>query len=198
MVSLSCHNYSNRFNLQSICLICDSPQKDWIEMRKSVKKKRRKRKTNWNWPYKRVIRKLHEYMLRMQFARRTKDLTICECMYAVGIKSQFYCFLQVGKNWCCCCSCSDGCHTETSMMITHFNRYKSWCSIFIWQVTQSMSGVVKAMESAMRSMNLEKVQDLFNRFETEFENLDVHSSVSMYRWWLYCIYVHTGDGRQYE
>ncbi|KAE9551414.1 hypothetical protein FO519_005369 [Halicephalobus sp. NKZ332] len=44
------------------------------------------------------------------------------------------------------------------------------------RVTQSMSGVVKAMESAMRSMNLEQVQNLMDRFERDFENLDVQSA----------------------
>ncbi|XP_013390815.1 charged multivesicular body protein 1b-2 [Lingula anatina] len=45
------------------------------------------------------------------------------------------------------------------------------------QVTQSMAGVVKSMESAMKSMNLEKVSQLMDRFETQFENLDVQSQV---------------------
>lgn len=45
------------------------------------------------------------------------------------------------------------------------------------QVTTSMAGVVKSMESAMRSMNLEKVSQLMDRFETQFENLDVQSQV---------------------
>uniref|UniRef100_A0A7E4VSC0 Charged multivesicular body protein 1b n=1 Tax=Panagrellus redivivus TaxID=6233 RepID=A0A7E4VSC0_PANRE len=44
------------------------------------------------------------------------------------------------------------------------------------RVTQSMSGVVEAMESAMKSMNLEKVQNLMDRFERDFENLDVQSA----------------------
>jgi len=44
------------------------------------------------------------------------------------------------------------------------------------RVTQSMSGVVKAMESAMKSMNLEKVQNLMDRFEKDFEDLDVQSA----------------------
>lgn len=39
-----------------------------------------------------------------------------------------------------------------------------------------MSGVVKAMESAMKSMNLEKVQNLMDRFEKDFEDLDVQSA----------------------
>merc|ERR1712168_376953 len=45
------------------------------------------------------------------------------------------------------------------------------------QVTQSMGGVCKAMEGAMKSMNLEKIADLMDRFEREFENLDVQSQV---------------------
>lgn len=45
------------------------------------------------------------------------------------------------------------------------------------QVTGSMAGVVKAMESAMQSMNLEKVSQLMDRFEQQFENLDVQSQV---------------------
>ncbi|KAK0426002.1 hypothetical protein QR680_009496 [Steinernema hermaphroditum] len=44
------------------------------------------------------------------------------------------------------------------------------------RVTSSMKGVVQAMESAMRSMNLEQVQNLMDRFERDFENLDVQSS----------------------
>jgi len=45
------------------------------------------------------------------------------------------------------------------------------------KVTQSMGGVCKAMESAMKSMNLEKISMLMDRFEREFENLDVQSQV---------------------
>ncbi|KAF6027289.1 CHMP1B [Bugula neritina] len=45
------------------------------------------------------------------------------------------------------------------------------------QVTKSMGGVVKSMESAMRSMNLEQISQLMDRFETQFENLDVQSQV---------------------
>nr|CAD2166570.1 unnamed protein product [Meloidogyne enterolobii] len=44
------------------------------------------------------------------------------------------------------------------------------------RVTTSMQGVVKAMESAMKSMNLEKVQNLMDRFEKDFEDLDVQSA----------------------
>ncbi|CAH1800273.1 unnamed protein product [Owenia fusiformis] len=45
------------------------------------------------------------------------------------------------------------------------------------QVTGSMAGVVKSMEGAMKSMNLEKVSQLMDRFEQQFENLDVQSQV---------------------
>jgi len=43
------------------------------------------------------------------------------------------------------------------------------------KVTQSMSGVVKAMDSAMKSMNLEKISALMDKFEKQFEDLDVQS-----------------------
>ncbi|RZF48484.1 hypothetical protein LSTR_LSTR007762 [Laodelphax striatellus] len=44
------------------------------------------------------------------------------------------------------------------------------------RVTQSMAGVVKAMDAAMKSMNLEKISGLMDKFENQFEDLDVHSS----------------------
>ena len=44
-------------------------------------------------------------------------------------------------------------------------------------MTQSMQGVVKAMDSAMKSMNLEKISGLMDKFEKEFEDLDVQTSV---------------------
>ena len=40
-----------------------------------------------------------------------------------------------------------------------------------------MQGVVKAMDSAMKSMNLEKISNLMDKFEKEFEDLDVQTSV---------------------
>lgn len=46
----------------------------------------------------------------------------------------------------------------------------------LFKVTQSMAGVVKAMDSAMRSMNLEKISALMDKFEKQFEDLDVQSS----------------------
>ncbi|XP_043188874.1 charged multivesicular body protein 1b-like [Amphibalanus amphitrite] len=44
------------------------------------------------------------------------------------------------------------------------------------KVTQSMGGVVKSMDAAMRSMNLEKISALMDKFEHQFEDLDVQSS----------------------
>ena len=44
-------------------------------------------------------------------------------------------------------------------------------------MTTSMQGVVKAMDSAMKSMNLEKISGLMDRFEKDFEDLDVQTSV---------------------
>merc|ERR1712241_1228422 len=45
------------------------------------------------------------------------------------------------------------------------------------RMTQSMQGVVKAMDSAMKSMNLEKISTLMDRFEKDSEDLDVQTSV---------------------
>ncbi|KAL8592772.1 hypothetical protein ACOMHN_045926 [Nucella lapillus] len=45
------------------------------------------------------------------------------------------------------------------------------------KVTQSMAGVVKSMDVAMRSMNLQKVSQLMDSFEQSFENLDVQTQV---------------------
>lgn len=40
-----------------------------------------------------------------------------------------------------------------------------------------MAGVVKAMDAAMKGMNLEKISGLMDKFEQQFEDLDVQSSV---------------------
>lgn len=44
------------------------------------------------------------------------------------------------------------------------------------KVTTSMAGVVKAMDATMKSMNLEKISALMDKFEHQFEDLDVQSS----------------------
>ncbi|KAF2167036.1 hypothetical protein M409DRAFT_66132 [Zasmidium cellare ATCC 36951] len=41
------------------------------------------------------------------------------------------------------------------------------------QVTGSMANVVRGMDSAMKSMNLEQISAVMDRFETQFEDLDV-------------------------
>ncbi|KAK3050193.1 hypothetical protein LTR09_008582 [Extremus antarcticus] len=41
------------------------------------------------------------------------------------------------------------------------------------QVTGSMANVVKGMDQAMKSMDLEKISAVMDRFETQFEDLDV-------------------------
>lgn len=44
------------------------------------------------------------------------------------------------------------------------------------KVTTSMGGVVKSMDQAMKSMNLEKISGIMDTFEKQFEDLDVQSS----------------------
>lgn len=40
-----------------------------------------------------------------------------------------------------------------------------------------MAGVVKAMDQAMQSMNLEQISKLMDTFEKQFQDLDVQSQV---------------------
>ena len=42
-----------------------------------------------------------------------------------------------------------------------------------------MEGVTKALDKAMSSMDLEKVSQVMEKFESQFEDLDVRTSVSM-------------------
>lgn len=42
-------------------------------------------------------------------------------------------------------------------------------------VMKNMGSVTKNMESTMKSMNLEKISQLMDRFEKQFENLDIQS-----------------------
>ncbi|CAL8119061.1 unnamed protein product [Orchesella dallaii] len=44
------------------------------------------------------------------------------------------------------------------------------------KVTTSMAGVVRSMDAAMKSLNLEKISALMDKFEKQFEDLDVQSS----------------------
>ncbi|XP_077360355.1 charged multivesicular body protein 1b [Festucalex cinctus] len=43
------------------------------------------------------------------------------------------------------------------------------------QVTKSMAGVVKGMDMTLKSMNLEKISALMDKFERQFETLDVQT-----------------------
>ncbi|XP_072013009.1 charged multivesicular body protein 1a-like [Amphiura filiformis] len=45
------------------------------------------------------------------------------------------------------------------------------------QVTKTMGGVVKGLDKALNSMDLQKVSQIMDKFETQFEDLDVHSKV---------------------
>ncbi|NXT17631.1 CHM1B protein, partial [Syrrhaptes paradoxus] len=44
-----------------------------------------------------------------------------------------------------------------------------------FQVTKSMAGVVKSMDATLKSMNLEKISALMDKFEHQFETLDVQT-----------------------
>ena len=44
-------------------------------------------------------------------------------------------------------------------------------------VTKNMVGVCRTMEGVMNSMNLEKISEMMDRFEHQFENLDVQMDV---------------------
>ncbi|TKC34255.1 hypothetical protein EI555_009637, partial [Monodon monoceros] len=45
----------------------------------------------------------------------------------------------------------------------------------IKKVTKSMADVVKSMDATLRSMNLEKISALMDKFEQQFETLDVQT-----------------------
>ena len=67
--------------------------------------------------------------------------------------------------------------TTKKVLARNFYHMIRFAKFFTSQkVTQSMAGVVKAMDSAMRSMNLEKISALMDKFEKQFEDLDVQSS----------------------
>lgn len=48
----------------------------------------------------------------------------------------------------------------------------------IFQVTKNMTSVTKALDKALNSMDLQKVSAVMDKFETQVQNLDVHTSVS--------------------
>ena len=44
-------------------------------------------------------------------------------------------------------------------------------------VAKNMQGVVKALDKAINSMELTKISEVMDKFESQFEDLDVHTSV---------------------
>ena len=44
------------------------------------------------------------------------------------------------------------------------------------QVTKSMGGIVKGMDEVLKTLDTEKITKLMDKFDTQFENLDVNSS----------------------
>lgn len=49
---------------------------------------------------------------------------------------------------------------------------------FLHQVTKNMGQVTKALDKALNSMDLQKVSAVMDKFESQVQNLDVHTSVS--------------------
>lgn len=50
------------------------------------------------------------------------------------------------------------------------------------QVTKNMGQVTKALDKALNSMDLQKVSAVMDKFESQVQNLDVHTSVSGCCW----------------
>ncbi|XP_067580556.1 charged multivesicular body protein 1B2-like isoform X3 [Pseudorca crassidens] len=48
-------------------------------------------------------------------------------------------------------------------------------AVTMGKVTKSMANVVKSMDATLRSMNLEKISALMDKFEQQFETLDVQT-----------------------
>ena len=48
-------------------------------------------------------------------------------------------------------------------------------AVTMGKVTKFMAGVVKFMDATLRSMNLEKISELMDKFEHQFETLDVQT-----------------------
>ena len=59
-----------------------------------------------------------------------------------------------------------------------FFRWTNRVVCFAYQVTKNMASVTKALDKALGSMDLQKVSAVMDKFETQVQNLDVHTSVS--------------------
>ena len=44
-----------------------------------------------------------------------------------------------------------------------------------------MGSVVKSLEKAVNSMELQKISEVMDMFESQFEDLDVHTAVSIFK-----------------
>ena len=44
-----------------------------------------------------------------------------------------------------------------------------------------MGSVVKSLEKAVNSMELQKISEVMDKFESQFEDLDVHTAVSIFK-----------------
>ncbi len=64
------------------------------------------------------------------------------------------------------------------------------------KVTKNMGQVTKALDKALSSMDLQKVSAVMDKFESQVQNLDVHTSVSGCRLYafvvVWCMYFHKG------
>lgn len=46
-------------------------------------------------------------------------------------------------------------------------------------VTKNMSGAVGSLDKALKAMDLEKISQVMGQFESQFEDLDVRTNVSL-------------------
>lgn len=66
----------------------------------------------------------------------------------------------------------------TTSFLSLQNETNVFKGIFFHQVTKNMGQVTKALDKALSSMDLQKVSAVMDKFETQVQNLDVHTSVS--------------------
>ncbi|KAJ1341087.1 hypothetical protein BSLG_004328 [Batrachochytrium salamandrivorans] len=69
---------------------------------------------------------------------------------------------------------------RVAQLVASFSRIDAVASrvqtaVTMRKVTQSMAGVVNGMDKAMKSMNLEQISMVMDKFESQFEDLDVQT-----------------------
>ena len=57
--------------------------------------------------------------------------------------------------------------------------FTEFFSHFFFQVAKNMGSVVKSLDKAINSMELQKISEVMEKFESQFEDLDVRTSVSI-------------------